>query len=218
MRNRRIQACGLAAALLGVAAADLSAHRLDEFLQAARIAVENDRVDVALSLTPGVSVVESIIGEMDLDRNGVLSEREQRGYVERVINSLQLSVDGRALTMAPRGATFPDVGAFRRGDGIVQIQMSATIVQMPGRHQVDFKNSHRPGVSVYLANALVPESRNVDVTAQRRDRDQTALTIDYVVRPAAARMPYWLFAVMGAAGAFVFFPLRRKVRVASGLT
>ena len=41
----------------------------------------------------------------------------------------------------------------------------------------------RRDVSVYLANALVPRSDRVVITAQRRDPAQRDLTIDYVLRP-----------------------------------
>jgi hypothetical protein len=39
---------------------------------------------------------------------------------------------------------------------------------------------------VYLANALVPGSDEVAVTAQRRDGEQTELTVDYLLRAAPA--------------------------------
>ncbi len=55
-----------------------------------------------------------------------------------------------------------------------------------GRHQLLFRNGHHPDRSVYLANALVPASNTVAVTAQRRDTDQTELTIDYVLRAGPA--------------------------------
>ena len=57
-----------------------------------------------------------------------------------------------------------------------------------------------PDRSVYLANALVPESDQVAVTAQRRDGDQTELTIDYVLRTASATSTAaWLLGSIAAA-------------------
>ena len=51
-----------------------------------------------------------------------------------------------------------------------------------------------------LANALVPESDRVAVTTQRRDREQTELTIEYTVQggPAAAALAWILGSVAGA--------------------
>ena len=45
-----------AVAILLTLGAGAFAHRLDEYLQAARIAVDNGRVDLDLDLTPGAAV------------------------------------------------------------------------------------------------------------------------------------------------------------------
>ena len=82
---------------------------------------------------------------------------------------------------------FPDVDAIRRGEGTIRLHPAATFPRLSvGSHQLLFRNRHHPDRSVYLANALVPESDQVAVTAQRRDGDQRDLTIDYVVRAAPA--------------------------------
>jgi hypothetical protein len=62
-----------------------------------------------------------------------------------------------------------------------------------GVHHLTFRNRHHPDRSVYLANALVPENDAVAITAQRRDGDQSALTIDYELRltPGTSRA-VWL--------------------------
>jgi hypothetical protein len=77
-----------------------------------------------------------------------------------------------------------------------------------------FRNRHHPARSVYLANALVPGSDEVAVTAQRRDRDQTELTIDYVLRAAPARPTgAWLLGSIAAATALSVLltrPLRSR--------
>jgi hypothetical protein len=46
----------LLAAIVLAAGAGLSAHRHDEYLQAARIAIDPDGVRLELSLTPGIAV------------------------------------------------------------------------------------------------------------------------------------------------------------------
>jgi hypothetical protein len=58
---------------------------------------------------------------------------------------------------------------------------------------------------------LVPDSKNVDVTAQRRDGDQTSLTINHVVRPET-EPPYWLFGSAGVAGCVIALTRRREGR------
>jgi hypothetical protein len=46
------------------AGAGVSAHRLDECLQAARIAIEPDHVGLELDLTPGRAVADAIIADI----------------------------------------------------------------------------------------------------------------------------------------------------------
>ena len=184
----------LALTAVVLATTSVPAHRLDECLQAARIAVEEDRIEIELGLTPGVAVADAIIGDIDGDRNGSLSGDEQRAYVGRVMEAVQLSVDGQRLQVASTNASFPELAEFRRGDGTIRITLAATIAQTPGSHHVFFRNDYRRDASVYLANALVPDSNRIDVTAQHRDGDQRELTIEYVVRPAnATAVPWWLF-------------------------
>jgi len=179
--------CAAAAlAMAFVAGARLSAHRLDEYLQAARLAVEPGRVDVELDLTPGVSVAEAIIADIDRNRDGSLSVEETRDYERRVLNAIAMEIDGQAIRLQPGAATFPDPGAFRRGDGTIRLRSTAALPALStGAHQLLFRNRHRRDLSVYLANALVPDSDEIAISAQRRDGDQSELTIEFVSRPAA---------------------------------
>ena len=61
-----------------------SAHRRDEYLQAARLAIDPDRVELALDLTPGIAVADLVLSEIDVDRNGLISVAEARAYSDRV--------------------------------------------------------------------------------------------------------------------------------------
>jgi len=70
-------------------------------------------------------------------------------------------------------------------------------------HQVFFHNRYRRDVSVYLANALVPESRRVAVTAQQHDPQQHDLAIDYQLHAGQSLPLPWLFGSMALAGAIV---------------
>src|SRR4029079_17085919 len=99
--------------------------------------------------------------------------------------------------------SFPAADAMKRGEGTIRLHLAAAIPrQSGGVHQLFFRNRHHPDRSVYLANALVPETSQVSVTAQRRDTDQTELTIDYLVRGAPARPPtIWLLGGLAAATA-----------------
>jgi hypothetical protein len=167
----------------------VSAHRLDEYLQAARIAIEPDRVQVELTLTPGISVAAGIIRTIDADGDGVLSPDEQQAYAERVLDAISLRVDeGRPLQMRRVSSTFPDVHALRTGDAAIDIRSEAVVTPLAeGPHRVFYRNGHDTARSVYLANALVPTNSRIAVTGQQRDGAQSELAIDFTVeRPPLA--------------------------------
>ena len=184
----------LIATSIMVTAGAVSAHRLDECLQAARIAIEPERIDLEVSLTPGVDVADTIIGDIDRDGDRSFSTAEQQAFAARVLENLDLNHDGRPVNLAGGPATFPDVDALRRGEGTIHLRSTAALpAQTDGEHQVSFRNRYRPEVTVYLANALVPESNRITVNAQRRNPTQRDLTIDYVIRGAPpASMSTWL--------------------------
>lgn len=163
----------------------MSAHRLDEYLQAARLAIEPGRVQLELDLTPGIALAEEIIAAVDRNRDGLLSQDEQGAYGRLVMSALTLEVDGKPLSLRLGVCRFPGTGAIRSGEGTVRLESAATLPRLSvGRHQLLFRNGHHRNRSVYLANALVPESDQVAVTAQQRDGDQSELTIAYVMREA----------------------------------
>jgi len=188
MRASRALSIGLVVAVTVVAATSASAHRRDEYLQAARIQLQPGGVDVELDLTPGIEVAGSIIATLDRDGDGSLSATEQRGYADLVVGATRLTLDGTALPLRLASATFPDLAGMSRGEGTIRMQAHASLTGLtPGSHQLFFRNTHLAGQSAYLANALVPENpRIISVTAQRRDPDQTELTIVYAVRAEAS--------------------------------
>jgi hypothetical protein len=171
-----------------VVSTDASAHRTEDYLQAARIGLEPDRVLITLDLTPGIDVAGPFMGALDHDGDGALSADEQRRYAGQVVGALKVEIDERPLQPRLVSWSFPEPSAFRRGEGTIRLEIQATLPRVPaGSHRLLFRNAHRAGHSAYLANALVPESARVAVTAQRRNRDQSELTIEYTLR--SSRLP-----------------------------
>jgi len=190
-----------------VGSAQPSAHRVDEYLQASRLAIDPRGVQIELDLTPGIALAEAIIAEIDRNRDGSPSAEEQRAYASLVLHGLEVTVDGRPLPVQLGSIRFADNDAMRRGEGTIHVQVSVTLPDLDiGAHQLRFRNNHHPHGSVYLANALVPESDEVGVTAQRRDPDQRELTIDYELRavPAPSTVA-WLLASFAAASMLSVF-------------
>jgi hypothetical protein len=187
MRGHSGLAIGAALALTLLATADVFAHRTEDYLQAARIGVEPDRIQITLDLTPGTAVAESFLAAIDRDGDGSLSAAEQREYARQMVSAWQLDLDGRSLPTRVRASSFPDAAAVRRGEGTIRLDVEATVPDLsPGSHRLLFRNAHLAGHSAYLANALVPESDRVAVTAQRRDRDQSELIIEYTMPGGSA--------------------------------
>ena len=186
MRSSRSSWIG-ALALVVVAGAAASAHRRDEYLQAARLAIDPGRVEIELDLTPGIAVAERVLKEIDRDGDQSISPREGQAYAARVLEALTLEIDGAALGVALAGSAFPTVDAMVKGEGAVRITAAASMPRLrAGTHQVRYYNAHRPDIGVYLANALVPVSSRVVIAAQRRDVAQRELTIDYTLQADAA--------------------------------
>jgi hypothetical protein len=171
----------LAAAV--AAGGPMSAHRTDEYLQAARLDIQPDRTRIELDLTPGIAVADAVLAEIDTDRNGSISQDEARTYVARVLTGITVDVDGARLTMQAGNCTFPAVEAMRNGEGTIRIDLLASMPHLgAGPHHLNYRNTNRRDIGVYLANALVPESDRVAVTGQDRDTDQHDLSVAYVLQ------------------------------------
>jgi hypothetical protein len=164
----------------------MSAHRTDEYLQAARLDIQPTHTRIELDLTPGIAVADAVLAEIDTDRNGSISQAEARTYVAHVLSGITVEVDGARLTMQPANCTFPTVEAMRNGEGTIRIDLMASMPHLAaGPHHLNYRNTNRRDIGVYLANALVPESDRVAVTGQDRDTDQHDLSIAYVLRAEA---------------------------------
>jgi len=190
-----------------VAGTEVSAHRREDYLQAARIDLAADGVLITLDLTPGIAVAESFVAALDHDRDGSLSAEERRGYAGQVVRALEVEIDERPLPLRALSWSFPELEAFRRGEGTIRLEILATLPRVSaGFHQLLFRNAHLAGHSAYLANALVPKSPRVTVTAQRRDRDQSELTIEYTVdTDAPGATLAWVLGPLAAALLMVRF-------------
>ncbi len=193
--------------------AEVSAHRRDEYLQAARLAIDPGGVQLELDLTPGIALAEAIIADIDRNRDGSLSEDEQRAYGRLVLSALTLEVDGTPVRAQLGAASFPDAEAMRRGEGTIRIQSAATLPRLStGPHQLLFRNRHHPDRSVYLANALVPGSDEVAVTgaAARRRSDRADQSTTSCVRAPATSTAAWLLGSIAAAMVLVLLTRRSR--------
>jgi hypothetical protein len=217
-RRSKRAAAGLTLLLIAAASAPASAHRRDEYLQAARIAIDPERVQIVLDLTPGISVAEGILAGIDRDGNGLISPQETHAYARELLRGIAVDVDGVSVGLDVAASTFPAVEAVRNGEGTMRVEAVGHVPRLAeGAHHLHYRNGDRADIGVYLANALVPASDRVAVTAQRRDRDQRDLIIDYVLQPETpSRARLQVPAAMGVASMSMaaFWWRRRHVECA----
>ena len=171
-----------------------SAHRLDEYLQAARVSLEPTHVLVELDLTPGASVADDIIAMIDRDGDDRISPFEARAYAERVLKEVAVDLDGRAVAMTLEYVEAPSTDEMRHGMGAVRLRAVGSVrpaAMWRRQRQLHFQNNHHPASSVYLVNALMPRHAGASVVSQTRDPKQRGARIEYTVTPQWARYFYW---------------------------
>jgi len=164
------------------ASIDLGAHRKDEYLQAARIALDPEGAHISLDLTAGIAVADIVLTEIDRDRTGTISAEEAGAYAEVVRRDIALDLDGRPLVVDLIDSRFPSIESMRTGEGAISLELSAVIPALPaGAHHLRYRNTHRADIGAYLANVLAPGNPRVAIAAQKRDVDQRQLVVDYVL-------------------------------------
>ena len=183
-----------------------AAHRVDEYLQATRLSIDMERVDLEMDLTAGSAVASGVFAWIDTNRDGEVSDAEGEAYAQQVLRSVVLKIDGRPVPIELVERSFPEFRAMSLGVGTIRLRATAKIASASaGRHQVYFLNTHRTESSVYLVNALVPANPRIQLGEPRRDRAQLGLTLDYTIIADApsGRSPLLLAALTMAACLFL---------------
>jgi hypothetical protein len=180
----------------------IGAHRLDEYLQATLVGIDANRVNLEIDLTPGVSIAGQVTGWIDTNADGQLSPVEGLAYAHEVLKSVALTVDRRPVALTIRDVELPTISDMSAGIGAIRLRASAELAATAnGRHELAVVNTHRPQASIYLANALVPSDRRIQIVTQQRDRDQHRLTIAYDIETTGAlRRISWVAGALGLLG------------------
>lgn len=170
----------LVAIVAGVLPGPLQGHRLDEYLQTTFITVEPNRVDLDLSLTPGINLAAGLFATLDRDQDGTVSAREADTYAREVSTALSLELDDTPQSLTVVQHQFPSREDLLTGRALLRIRFRAEFPPMaPGDHHLTFRNSYQTNASVYLVNAVLPESKSVEITRQNRDLQQLQSRIDF---------------------------------------
>ena len=170
--------------LLLVFATNALAHRLDEYLQATRVSVATNRVDISIDLTPGVAIADQLLAVIDKDRDGRISEEEVAAYAQRVLRDIRIGLDENALALSLEDASFPALHEVKKGLGVIRIKATAPVAPLSvGKHALSLTNAHLPAISAYLVNALVPKDPAIKITKQTRDELQKTYRLEFGLIP-----------------------------------
>jgi hypothetical protein len=156
------------------------AHRLDEYLEAAMISIERDRVQISMRLVPGVAVLPVVLASIDTNRDGQISESEGQAYAQRIVRDLSLSVNGLALHPKIESVKFPSYGEMKEGLGEIHLELTAVLPADGGsERKLVLRNQHQSQVAAYLVNCLVPRDQEIHVISQNRNQNQSFYELDY---------------------------------------
>jgi hypothetical protein len=195
-----------AAAILFSIVCPASAHRLDEYLQAALISVDKDRVELSMRMIPGVAVSGVVLASIDTDADGVISSAEEQAYAEHVLADLSLSFDGVGVRPKIVSLRFPEIRQIREGLGEIQIELAADIPPGGLKRTLVLQNHHQSKISAYLVNSLVPFNPDIQIVAQNRNELQSLYQLDYLQAGAKAdsQPSWWRAAIHKGIGAVGF--------------
>lgn len=160
-------------------------HRLDEYLQATLVDIETNGITLQINLTPGVAIADAVLEPIDPNHDGEISTVEADGYADRVRSEVSLRLDDRPLTARVTSIRFPPLTELRHGLGAIYLELRAAFPLVAGVHELKFHNRHQPDRSVYLVNALIPRSREIQVTQQIRDTTQSESRIQFAYAATA---------------------------------
>jgi hypothetical protein len=157
-------------AILLLIAATAFAHRLDEYLQATLVSVEENRVQGQITLTPGVAVYPIVLAAIGSN---------QHAYAERVLQDLSLTIDGRPLTAHLLSSQFPTLDDMKEGRGEIHIEFGADLPSGGGSRKLVLENRHLGRIAAYQVNCLVPRDPKIRIVGQNRNYDQSHYELQY---------------------------------------
>jgi len=132
---------GWLSCLLLLLATEAWAHRLDEYLQATRVSVATNRIELSIDLTPGVAIADQLLVVIDQDRDGRVSAEEGVAYALGVLKDIRIGLDEKALTLSLVDVSFPALDKVSGGLGVIRIKASAPVELGVGRHALRLQNS-----------------------------------------------------------------------------
>jgi hypothetical protein len=123
-------------------------------------------------------VADRILAIIDTDRDGTISEAEQRAYANRVLRDVSLAIDERRLAPHVVAVSFPDIALMKEGVGAILIDFEAERPPGGATRRLTFENHHQSRIAAYMTNCSVPSDPRIRVVAQKRDESQSFYQLD----------------------------------------
>jgi hypothetical protein len=125
----------IALAILLAVPYSAASHRLDEYLQATRIALTEDRIGFEIDLTPGVTIASQIFALIDRNGDDHVSGPEIAAYAQTVLRDVVLELDGQPYRLTLVRAECPSWLEMRDGAGTIRLEATAQApLGAAGRH------------------------------------------------------------------------------------
>src|SRR5208283_308528 len=110
-----------------------------------------------------------LLAEIDIDKNGIISDIEQHAYSSRILRDLSLKIDGQVLTPQLVSMQFPAIGEMEAGRGEIQIEFAADLPPGSSHRKLTFENHHQSRIAAYQVNCLISRDPDIRILAQNRN-------------------------------------------------
>ncbi len=171
----------LLAVLFALSSSPAFAHPVDEVVQGAYLTLAPGGVSLELDVTPGEKVAGAVLGALDPNGDGKVTDTEAKGYARKVLAQSTLTLDGKATSWTLDRVEVPDVALLRVGGGILKIYATAKRMDKVGTRTLSYVNRYAPAKSQPTANVFLQPKGGwtFAVTKQTRSNDGRSLGVTY---------------------------------------
>lgn len=182
-----IIAIGAVLVAIGGRPAMTSAHPLDQYLQISYITVGEHTVEVEIDLTPGVLLAPEVLAAIDGDGDSSISTAEAQSYAAKIVEDLELSVDGARLEPSLASVDMPAYLNIQAGYGLIKVFASAELPgSAAGTYSLTYANGFAPTGSTYQVNSFVADGASVQLGTQDRSDTQQSMVMDFTLGGGAS--------------------------------
>ncbi len=188
----------------------VAAHVLDQYLQVTQISLSPNQVRIELRLIPGIQVADQIYRVIDADGDNKISTKEEQKYAQLVLTDISLKLGEENIALTRTDIQFPTQAQIREGLGTIRLVFEGTAaLSTASPQQILFRNNHYPELGVYLANAMLPATSEIQIGAQIRDPLQRELQVNYqMINPPATHLDLGISGLLLCLGVFFWAYLR----------